>query len=430
MLKLGFEPLGSKPTRLLLAVATRYGAFGNDKAVVMEVSGRQWLAAGYRTPDKLVQCLAGPLLGTGVVADLVELWGTIEDGLRPHVGSDDEAADIAANTVEGLGLEEIGGQYAVLGGGIGVVDRLVRIMRAIGKPSNKAELLRYFPDRQQRTVLNALLEPVFVRVGRDEYSLAELGATPRPHLRDLLYEELNLHGQVAVPYLADLAERHGYSRSSITFYSALPDVIEDGGVLRRRCQDDPPAVPEPGLDGACFRVLTGPQRGCWSCTITVSHRRLYHGSQPIPMPMAEIMDLDHGSRRVTLTVNGKPLHATWVGQSPYLFGGELRPVLDELGFADGDLFRLVAVGPGELLIEMLPVVSGPDSPFRTLVIGAGLYDEEGEAVPDDRIAESLAYSVGLGRETPLPIVSRRLAARRNPALRRALMLVFPEIDVK
>lgn len=430
IVKAGFEPLDSKPTRLLVAVARRCGAFGKDKAVVVERAGRHWLVAGDRTPDKLVAGLTEAARGTGVVNDLIELWGGIEDALRPHVGSDEEAADVAADVVEGLGLEEVGGQYAVLGGGMGVVERLVRILRANAEQMKRAELLRYFPDRNQRTVLNALFEPPFVRVGRDDYALEEWGATPHQKLRDLLYQELDRHGQVAVAYLAGLAERHGYSRSSITFYSALPDVIEEGGVLRRRHRDDPPAVPAPGLDGACLRIVAGPRRGCWSCMVTVSHRRLYYGPQPIPAPIAQLLSLDHGSRRVPLTVNGKPVHATWAGQAPYLFGGEFRPVLDDLGFADGERIRLIAVGPGELLAEKLPVITGPDTPLRTLVTGACLYDEAGAPVPDDEIAEFLAYTVGLEPDTPLPIVGRRLATRHNPALRRALSLIFTEVDAK
>ena len=54
IVKAGFEPLDSKPTRLLVAVARRCGAFGKDKAVVVERAGRHWLVAGDRTPDKLV----------------------------------------------------------------------------------------------------------------------------------------------------------------------------------------------------------------------------------------------------------------------------------------------------------------------------------------------------------------------------------------
>ena len=423
----GFEPLDSKTTRLLLAVAKRHGAFGRDRPAVVASLGRRWLAAGNRAPDQLVAALTAQAQAAGVVTDFDELWDGIEKALRVHVGSDEEAARLAADIVDSLGLERVNGRHAVLGGRLGVGDRLVRVLRANGEQMSKAELLRYLPDRNERTVLNTLLAAPFVRVGRDEYALAEWGAEPRRPLRDLLYEEIDRHGQVAVAYLAALADRRGYSRSSVAFYcSGLPDVIEEGGVLRRRRPDDPPAVTAPGLDGGCWRVVAGPHRGRWSCVVAVDHRRLYHGSQRLPGPIAQLAGLSHGSRRVTLTIDSAPVHASWLSQDPYIFGGELRPVLDNLGFTDGERIRLIVGGERELLPERLPVIPEPDSPFRTLVTGAGLYDAARKAVPDDEISRSLAYAVGLEPDTPLPVVDRRLAARHNLALRQALGLIFPE----
>jgi hypothetical protein len=132
---------------------------------------------------------------------------------------------------------------------------------------------------------------------------------------------------------------------------------------------------------------------------------------------------------VPVTVNGVGVHVTWL-QSPYLFGGELRPVLDALGFADGELIRLVVTDPGALVAERVPVVAGPNTPFRTLVTGACLYDETWAPVPDSEIAGALAYAIGLDTDTPLSVVGRRLASRHNPALREALDLIFPEVCVK
>lgn len=426
----GFEPLDSMATRLLFVLAKGAGTSGGGgKLAVKRYGGRRWLVLGHQTPQKLVRDLTESARCTGVVTDLVEFWSGIEEALRPHVGSDQEAADLAADVVESLDLEEIGGQHAVLGGGIGIVDRLVHILRANGAPMDRNILLGYFPDRSARSVTNVLLELPFVRVGRDDFALEEWGAAPRPQLRDLLYDELDRHGQVAVAYLADLAAEYGFSRASITFYSSLPEVIEEAGVLRRRRPGDPSAVPDPGLDDKCFRVIAGPYRGCWSSTVIVSHRRLYHGPQPIPTPLAELLEIGPGSRRVPVTVNGAGVHVTWL-QSPYLFGGELRLVLDALGFADGELIRLVVAGPGALVAERIRGVIGPDTPFRTLVTGACLYDETGTPVPDSEIAEALAYAIGLDADTPLPVVGRRLAARHNLALRAALDLIFPEACVK
>jgi hypothetical protein len=425
-IEVGFEQLDSATTRLLLAVAKRMGAFGRTKARAVRHGGRLWLIAGDRTPAKLMHDLTEAARETGVVSDLVEFWGGIENELRAHVGSEDEAKDVAADVVESLGPTEIGGQYAVLGG-VGVVDGLVRILRANEGPMKRDVLAGYFPDRRASTVAHALLDPLFVRVGRDEFALSESGATPRPRLRDLVYTEIDCHGMVAVHHLQDLAEKHDYSRDSILIYRELPDVIEDAGVLRRRRKGDPPAVRAPWLDGACFRVIAGPHRGDWSCVVVISHGRLYTGPQRIPTPLAELLEIEPGASRVPITVGGSTIHASWL-HAPYLFGGQLRRVLDELGFADGQHVRLVAAGPRQLPIVALPsvVATTADNPFDTLIGGAGLYDEAGRPVADGEVAEALSFAVGFDGPAPVPVVERRLGERRNGALREAFVRIFPE----
>jgi Sigma-70, region 4 len=422
----GFERFDSPTTRLLFAAAKRMGAFGGVKTRVVHRGGRQWLSTVSRMPERLMRDLTEGAIDGGVVEDLVEFWGGIEEKLRVHVGSDSEASDLAADLVDGLGLREIGGQYAVLGG-VGVVEGLVRVLRANDAPMKRDVLVGCFADRSERTVSNALFDAPFVQVGREEFALQEWGASPRPALRDLVYDEIDRYGQVAVSYLQDLAVKHGYSRNSIAFYSALPDVIDDAGVLRRRRADDPAAVPEPGLDERCFRVVAGPYRGHWSCMVVVSHKRLYHGPQVIPTPLAELLEIQPGSRQVEITVNGTKINASWGQQNPYLFGGQLRPVLDELGFGDGELVRLVVVGPGELYVDPVPTNDRAVSPHRTLVTGAGLYDDACQPVPDADIAEALSFAVGLAPDAPLPAVQHRLISRHNTALRQALALIFPEV---
>ena len=383
------------------------------------------VVAGNRTPERLVRDLTEPARDTGVVTDLVEFWEGIEDKLRAHVGSDKEAADLAHDVVDGLGLEEIGGQYAVLGG-VGVVEGLVRILRANEAPMKRDVLAQYFPDRSPSTVANALLSTKFVRVGREEFALKESGATARPALRDLVYTEIDRHGQVAVAHLQDVAEKYSYSRASIAFYSSLPDVIEDAGVLRRRRDDDPPAVLKPGLDERCFRVEAGPHRGRWSCVVRVDRDRIYRGPQWIPTPLAELLEIEPGSRRVPISVGDTTIHATWL-QSPYLFGGELRLVLDDLGFADGELLRFMVVGPREMHIAPTPTNSTPESPFRRLVTGAVLYDEAGQPIAEGELAAELAFAVGLPEVAPLHAVERRLSSRHNGDLRDAFTLIYPEV---
>jgi hypothetical protein len=417
----GFEPFARRETGLLLALAGRAETFGKSKLAVVEHAGRRWMVVGNRTPAKLVHTLTDAARSAGVVSDLVELWSGIEAELRPHAASDQEAADLAADVMEDLGLAEICGQYAVLGGHLTVDERLARILRANGAPMERTALLRYFGDRSERTVDNALFRSPFVRVGPDTFGLQEAGATPRPQLRDLVYEELNQHGQVAVSYLEGLAEQHGYKRTSITFYCALPDVIEEAGVLRRRGPGDPPAVPDPGLEEHCFRIVAGPHRGRWSCTVLVSRKRLYHGPQWIPTPLAVLLGIELGTRGLPINVNGVTVHASWL-QSPYLWGGDLRSVLDKRGFADGERVRLVITRPGELVLEGVPVIDGSEA-LRTLANGAGLFDEAGAPL---EIPPALAYAVGFDVDVPLPALLRRLGSRHNVALADALKLMFPE----
>jgi hypothetical protein len=423
----GIAALDSRATQLLLGMTKHAGLLGGARPRTVDHRGRRWLVTGEHTPAVLERTLLAEAIGDGVVTDQPELWSVLETQLRPHVGSADETTDIVADVLDELDLVEVGGQYAILGGGLGIVERLARLLRAKGAPMARDDLLSFFPDRNPRTVANALTEPPFVRVTRNEYALEEWGAIRRPTLRELLYAQLDQHGRVAVAHLQDLAEEHQYSRASIAIYAgSLPDVIEQGGVLRRRQPGDPKATPEPGLDDGCFRVVSGPHRGRWSSVVTINHRRLYHGPQWIPAPLAEELAIEHGTQRVSVTVNDdRIVHATWL-QSPYLFGGELRPVLDRLRFADGDRIRLIATGPRDLQIERVPVTSGPDTPYRTLSDGAGLNDGTGQSPADSDIVPTLAYAIGLEPDTPLPVIERRLLNRGNRALWRALALLFPE----
>jgi hypothetical protein len=423
----GFAPLDSRATRLLLAVARAKHTFGNQRLTTAEFGGQRWLFTGDGGPADLVAALIGEHAVGGVVEDLVELWDAVEQRLTVHTGSATDAAVLASDLVGGLGAVEVNGRYALLGARLGVNDQISRILRAHGGPMTAEEILAYLPDRNRRTVENALVDKAapFMRVTRHEFNLKDApGAVRHRTLRQVIYDEVNEHGQVSVQHLQELAEQQGNSRASIAFYSWLPGLIEDGGVLRRRLPSDPPAAVDPGLDDECFRVVAGPHRGRWSYTTTFAHSRLYHGSQIFPAPLAVELGVDPGATRELLKVNGVKVRGSW-RHGPYLFSRDLRPVLLELGLADGDRMRLIEVGPGELVIEKVPELNSADGPFRTLAEGAGLYDENGAQLPDGDIADALAFAVGLPH-APLGQIERRLRTRRNHDLADALVLLFPE----
>jgi hypothetical protein len=158
----------------------------------------------------------------------------------------------------------------------------------------------------------------------------------------------------------------------------------------------------------------------------VNHDRLYRGSQLIPAPLAQLLHIDPGSRQIPIEVDGATVRATWQ-LSPYLFGGELRLVLDGLGLSDGELARLLVLGPRRLHIAPAPPKTTPRGPYRILIEGAGLYDAGGQPVRDGEIAAALAFAIGLPEDAPLRVVERRLSARQNADLQRALVLIHPEI---
>ena len=143
-------------------------------------------------------------------------------------------------------------------------------------------------------------------------------------------------------------------------------------MLRRRTADDPSAIPEPGLDDACVRVIAGPHRGCWSTIVPINHRRLYTGPQKLPPPLANFLGMAPGVRRMPITIDGTfTVHSTW-GSYPYLFGGELRPVLDQLGFDDGALIRIIVRGEGNAVDRTrCPPAPEDPRPLDTLVAAAG-----------------------------------------------------------
>ena len=419
----GFGPFHEIATRLLIVAANRQSTW---RGKVVDHGGRRWLT-GQVTPANFIAQITEDARELGVVEDLVELWEGIEEGLRPHVGTSAEVEDLAAEIVEELQVAEFGDRYAILGGRISVPERLVRILRANGAPMTGEALIAGITDRATRFVRNNLLKDHrIVQVGTDEFSLAEWGAKPRLSLLELVYGAIDEHGNVAVGYLERLAEEHHYSASSIAFYRGLPDLIEDAGVLRRRTADDPSAIPEPGHDDSCLRVIAGPHRGCWSTIVAVNHRRLYSGPQKLPMPLASFLGVAPGVRRIPITIdNTFTVRSTW-GSYPYLFGGELRPVLDQLEFADGDLIRIIVRRPGDIVIESVPATPEDPRPLDVLVAGGGLYDDEGQPIGRAELAGELAYAVGLEPTTPVFMVGRRLSARRDHAVLRAFEIVFAD----
>ena len=419
----GFGSFDEVPTRLLIVAAQRQSTW---RGKVVEYAGCRWLA-GKTTPARFVTQITEDARGIGVVEDLVELWEGIEEHLRPHVGTSAEVENLAAQIVEDLQVAEVRDRYAILGGRISVPERLVRILRANGAPMTCEALVEFVTDRATRSVRNSLLEDHrIVQVGVDDFSLAEWGAKPRPSLLDVVYGAIDEYGNVAVDYLERLAEEHHYSASSVAFYRVLPDLIEEAGVLRRRTANDPSAIPQPGLDHSCVRVIAGPDRGCWSTIVAINHRRLYTGSQKLPAPLANFLGMAPRVRRMSITVDGAgTVRSTW-GSYPYLFGGELRPVLDKLGFADGDLIRIVVRGPGDLVMEPVPSTPEDARPLDVLIAAGGLYDEEGQAVGRAELAGELAYAVGLEPATPVFMLGRRLSARRDYRVLRAFEIVFAD----
>ena len=419
----GFEPFDAISTRLLIVAAKR----GNRwRGAVADHAERRWLV-GQVTPARFIAQITEDVRGVGVVEDLVELWEDIEERLRPHVGSAAEAEDLAAEIVDGLHVAEVVDRYAILGGGISVPERLVRILRANGAPMTAEAMLAFVADRAARSVRNKLFtDERIVQVSPDEFALVEWGAKRRPALLDLVYGAIDEHGNVSVDYLKRLAVKHHYSASSIGFYRGLPDLIEEAGVLRRRTADDPSAIPEPGLDDSCVRVIAGADSGCWSTIVRINHRRLYTGPQKLPSPLASFLGMAPGVRRMPIQIEGAAtVQSTW-GSYPYLFGGELRQVLDALGFADGALIRIIALGQADVAIESLPEQSEPRGPVDTLVARAGLYNETGEPLPYVELGPALAYAVGLEPDDALYIVGRRLSARRNAAITAAFDVVFAD----
>jgi hypothetical protein len=419
----GLGPVDAVPTRLLILAASRRSTW---RGKVVEYEGRRWLT-GEVTPARFVAQITEDARELGVVEDLVELWEGIEERLRRHVGSSAEAEDVAAQVVEDLAVAEVGDRYAILGGRISVPERLVRILRANGAPMSGEALIAAVADRASRFVRNNLFEDDrIVQVGADEFSLAEWGAKPRPALLELVYGAIDEHGNVAVDYLERLAEEHHYSAASIAFYRALPDLIEEAGVLRRRTAEDRSGIPEPGLDDTCVRVISGPHRGCWSTIVTINHRRLYTGPQKLPGPLANFLGVKPGVRRMPLTIDDTfTVRSTW-GSYPYLFGGELRPVLDQLGFADGDLVRFIVRDPGNIIIESVPATPEDPRPLDVLAAAGGLYDDEGQPVSRADLAGELAYALGLEPTTPVFMVGRRLSARRDMAVLSAFEIVFAD----
>jgi hypothetical protein len=204
-----------------------------------------------------------------------------------------------------------------------------------------------------------------------------------------------------------------------------PEFVTDGDTIRLRGPDDPVPIKQPEVDDDLFRVLHGPNRGTWSWAYTVDYERMRVASINAPVPLVQILGLDHETD-ATVEVNGeRSITVRWVANDLRVHTGTgFKTLCQSLGAVDGD--EIVLAFPGGLaataqLRHAPDPAAGPADQILHRIGGGTV-----ETLLDD-----LAYAVGFDGAIDVDVtvddLLSRLSERRDGRLIELLLAVHPEL---
>jgi hypothetical protein len=306
------------------------------------------------------------------------------------------------------------------------LDKARRLLTAAGRPLPRTTLIA--------EIGNGVMNQIFTKEGRECVVRTMQGEFALPEWPDVVFHEdclvlmkrlITAHGgQMSTRRLIREVTAAGYKEKSAVMYGTMrPEFRVDAETIRLV---DPNEVStrSPEHTRGLYRVLSGPERGCWSWTYTVDYWMMTRHSTIAPGALAALLGL---SLEVadTIDVNGLPVKCRWAGKNLRLFSrASFTDAVRALEAEDDERVQLAIVGARTMAASVRPAAVGSDAgPAEALV------DLLSSASVETSI-EDVAFAVGfdgvLDENFTADDVLERLNDRRDP-LGPLLLAIHPEL---
>lgn len=228
--------------------------------------------------------------------------------------------------------------------GRAVNDRAEAVFMLVGHPMSAADLLAKLSDGTALLSLRNQLQADdrFMRRDRDLYGLRSWGGTEYLGIREMITRELEERGGEArsEDIVSSLCAQFEVSDKSVRAYlgGAGFDRFKRGWVRLASTTDADGADYQPRRDVAQTRRCFQTGQGTWWYRVDITREHLRGSGFPVPSGFAAHLGLTPGGKIELLHQVGEAI-ATWGNQPTF---GSLRPLLEEMGVAEGDHVFLAA----------------------------------------------------------------------------------------
>lgn len=369
---------GPVPGRNMLRTLT---LFMTDR----ELTERWFQRAGFNA--ELAAALGRLADGNGVVAlrALAEDLAVDVEQLRRRLAEESETT-----------LKLLGDHVLTRVGSYG--DRAAAVLSIAGQPLALPVILDRYGGGNLRSAANALAHhPRIIRVGREEWALAEWGGEEYTTLADWIARRVDSAGVVALDDLvAEATTALGVTASSVRTYASTVEYrLEDGMLSRADEITHTPA--DPAESAGLYRTEDG-----WALLVTVNHDHLRGSGSGVPKGVATVLDLPVLEKRALVSPLGpQVVHHSRTGVAI----GSIRRFLHALGSAEGDRVRLLFTDDGRF--DVVP--ASPRRPGLT-----GLAEVLNRTGLDDRIAP------GAGEVEQFAVLNEAMGLRADAPRRRTV----------
>lgn len=289
-----------------------------------------------------------------------------------------------------------------------IADKAEVLLRLSGTPLNRDELAtRLGPGTNSRSMANQLYEdPRFKRTGIRHFGLAEWEHDEYTGVADEIAQEIGRQGgEASLDHLVTfVSATYGVSEASVRAYASGPrfERAPNGSVqLRSETAIRSSSRPIEMTRGA-FIV-----KGNWALRIRINDQHLRGSGFPIPESVARAFGLEPLSALENDSPWGR-IRLGWPSLSPHI--GSIRPALEAMGAAEGDLVFLAA-SEGAFAFHhvertSLEQAAGP----ARLVLEAGGHSSDGDPLP------AIARALAIDESSTEATIARRLRARGEDEL--------------